>query len=151
MGTRRSRLLQIWRLTIDSVKPTNYFLSVYELQSTNPWQYQGRVKIALEIKKAAKEIVLNTHQLKIHSAELSTEHTKTELASKASNISYHSDTQRATLAFDDTFPVSSKAWLDIKFEGTINNVRIRVVLWVEVLTPCFSTWLASTVPDTSQQ
>jgi len=108
---------------------------VHDLESSNPWQYQGTVKIALEIKKSAKEIVLNAHQLKIHSAELSTEHTKTELASKASNISYDTDKQRATLSFDDEFPVSSKAWLDIKFQGTINNVcMIDATFSIETLT-----------------
>lgn len=86
------------------------------------------MKIALEIKKSAKEIVLNAHQLKIHGAELSTEHTKTESAAKASNISYDADNQRATLSFDEAFPTASKAWLEIKFQGTINNVRSSVVI-----------------------
>jgi hypothetical protein len=88
------------------------------------------VKIALEIKKSAKEIVLNTNQLKIHSAELSTEHTKTETSAKASNISYDTNAQRATISFDQEFPVASKAWLDIKFQGTMNNV-------------CLSNWESS--------
>lgn len=90
------------------------------------------MKIAVEIKKSAKEIVLNANQLKIHSAELSTEHTKTQSAAKASNISYDRDSHRATLTFDEAFPTASKAWLDIKFQGTINNVR----------SPYFSTRLA---------
>jgi hypothetical protein len=80
------------------------------------------VKIALEIKNPAKEIVLNTNQLEIHSAELSSEHTKTESSTMASNISYDTSAQRATISFDQEFPVASKAWLDIKFQGTMNNV-----------------------------
>ncbi len=82
------------------------------------------MKIALDVKKSAKEIVLNANQLIIHSAELSTEHTKTESAAKASSISYDKDTQRATLNFDVAFETTSKALLDIKFQGTMNNVRI---------------------------
>ena len=82
------------------------------------------MKIALEIKKSGKDIVLNTNQLEIHSAELSTEHTKTESSAKASNISYDTSAQCATISFEQDFPVASKAWLDIKFQGTMNNVRL---------------------------
>ena len=109
-----------------SVKPVNYNLSIHTLEFLGEWSYQGRVKIALEINKSAKEIVLNTNQLKIHSAELSTEHTKTETASKASNIEYDAPRQRATLSFDDEFPVTQKAVLDISFQGTINNVSAEL-------------------------
>jgi hypothetical protein len=109
---------------IYSVKPTNYAISIHDLELGGKWSYQGRVKIALEIKKSAKEIVLNTNQLVIHGAELSTEHTKTESSAKASNISYDKESQRATLSFDQEFPAASKAWLDITFQGTINNVCV---------------------------
>lgn len=110
---------------MSSVKPSNYAISITDLELGGNWSYQGRVKIALDIKKASKEIVLNSNQLKIHSAELSTEHTKTESSAKASNISYDTNAQRATISFDQEFPVASKAWLDIKFQGTMNNVRLR--------------------------
>ena len=108
--------------TLFRLKPINYDLSIHDLVFLGDWSYQGTVKIAVEIKKSAKEIVLNSNQLVIHSAELSTEQAKTEQAAKASNISYNKDEQRATLSFDQPFPASSKAWLDIKFQGTMNNV-----------------------------
>jgi hypothetical protein len=114
----------------NSVKPTNYNISIHDLELGGKFSYQGRVKIALEIKKSAKEIVLNTNQLVIHGAELSTEHTKTESSAKASNISYDKDSQRATLSFDQDFPAASKAWLDITFQGTMNNVIIPVLLGI---------------------
>jgi aminopeptidase N len=95
---------------------------VHSLEFLGDWSYQGDVRIALDIKKNAKEIVLNSNQLKIHSAKLSTEHTKTELSVEASNISYDAPRQRATLSFDQEFTVTQKAWLDISFQGTINNV-----------------------------
>jgi hypothetical protein len=76
----------------------------------------------LDIKKPAKEIVLNTNQLVIHGAELSTEQSKTQQAAKTSAISYDKANQRATLSFDQEFTPSSKAVLEIKFQGTINNV-----------------------------
>jgi aminopeptidase N len=110
-----------------SVKPTNYDISITDLEFLGNWSYQGRVKIALEIKKSAKEIVLNSKALKIRSAELATEHTKTESSAKASNISYDVERQRATFAFDQEFPVAQKAILDIKFQGTINSVRMAIL------------------------
>ncbi|KIV98469.1 uncharacterized protein PV09_09722 [Verruconis gallopava] len=106
----------------DTVKPVHYSLSIHSLEFLGNWSYQGRVKIALEIKRRAREIVLNTNQLKIHSAELSTEHTKSETSAKASSVSYDVQRQRATLSFDDEFPTAQKAWLDITFQGIINNL-----------------------------
>lgn len=106
----------------DSVKPSHYAISLYDLEHGGAFSYQGTVTIDLEIKKSSKEIVLNANQLKIHSAELKTEHTKTEQSFKASGISYDAGKQRATLAFGDEPPVTSKASLVIKFQGTMNNL-----------------------------
>jgi aminopeptidase N len=66
--------------------------------------------------------VLNTNQLVIHSAALSTEDGKTESALKATEITYKKDAQRATLAFAQDFAPAAKANLEIKFQGTINNL-----------------------------
>jgi aminopeptidase N len=107
-----------------SVKPINYNLSLYNLEFLGKWSYQGTVKIDLDIKKSAKEIVLNTHQLVLHSAELTTEQSKTEQALKSSGISYDEANQRATITFGQEFPVSSKAVLEIKFQGVMNDVSI---------------------------
>ena len=110
------------------------------------------MKIALDIKKSAKEIALNTNQLIIHSAELSTEHTKTESAAKASSISYDKDAQRATLSFDVAFTTTSKAWLDIKFQGTMNNVGFLFLYFQSIMLKLLSrSWLGSTDPVISQQ
>jgi aminopeptidase N len=134
------------------IKPTNYSLSLHDLELGGDWSYQGNVKIALDIKKSAKEIVLHANQLTIHSAELSTEHTKTESAVKASSISYDKDAQRATLSFDEAFPTASKAWLDIKFQGTINNVGFLFPHFqFVILTLLGRSWLAFTDLVISQQ
>jgi aminopeptidase N len=105
-----------------SVKPSNYAVSLYDLEFLGNWSYQGTVKIDLEIKKPGKEIVLNTNQLVIHGAELVTEQSKTEQAIKTSSISYNETDQRATLSFDQEFAPAAKAVLEIKFQGTINNL-----------------------------
>jgi hypothetical protein len=106
------------------VKPTNYALSLYDLKFLGDWSYQGTLKIDLEVKKAAKEILLNLNQLVVHSAELTTEQTKTQQSLKSSNVSYDKTNQRVTLAFDQEFAPASKAVLEIKFQGTMNNVSI---------------------------
>ena len=60
-------------------------------------------------------------RLKILSAEISLEHTKTQQSFNASEISYDVSKQRATLSFPEDLPASEKAILVIKFEGTINS------------------------------
>jgi aminopeptidase N len=109
-------------LTISSVKPINYDLSLYDIEFLGEWSYQGAVKIELEIKSPAKKIVLNAHQLSIRSAALSFEHSKTEQVAQASNISYNKSAQRVILHFDQEFAVTLRATLDIKFQGTITSV-----------------------------
>ncbi|KAK3112457.1 hypothetical protein LTR53_011251, partial [Teratosphaeriaceae sp. CCFEE 6253] len=102
------------------VKPTNYAISLFDLKSGEPWTYQGTVAIDLEVKESTKFITLNTHQLKIHSAELLSEAGKTASSTKASDISYDAKNQRCTFVFDQTLSPSPKAVLHIAFEGTMN-------------------------------
>ena len=104
------------------VKPTNYAISLHDLQSGEPWKYQGTVNIDLEVKKSTKSVTLNTHELKLHSAELFSEAGKTSASSKASNISHDEKNQRCTISFDQALPESPRAVLSIAFEGTMNNV-----------------------------
>lgn len=103
------------------VKPSNYTISLSDLQSGEPWTYQGQVTIDLEVKKSTKSITLNTHELKVHSAEIFSEAGKTASSVKASNISFDTKSQRCTFTFDQSLPESPKAVLSITFEGTINN------------------------------
>jgi aminopeptidase N len=65
--------------------------------------------------------VLNTHQLKIQSAEITTEVGKTEGKLKTTDITYEEQHQRAKLTFGDALPTSQKAELTIGFIGTMNN------------------------------
>ncbi len=104
-----------------TVKPINYDISIYDLGLGGAFSYQGIVKIMSKIVKSSKEITLNTHQLKIHSAEVQLEHTKTQQPLKATDISYDVPRQRATLTFPEEIPTSEKAFIVIKFQGTIDN------------------------------
>ncbi|QIX02058.1 hypothetical protein AMS68_007575 [Peltaster fructicola] len=105
----------------DDVKPVNYDISLFDLQSGEPWTYQGKVNIELNVKKATKTVILNSHQLKLHSAELFTEAGKTASSSKASSITYDEKNQRASLHFDQDVSASSKAVLTISFKGVMNR------------------------------
>jgi aminopeptidase N len=55
---------------IGSVKPINYSIALYNLELGGEYGYQGTVKVNLNILRAVKEIVLNAHELKIHSAQI---------------------------------------------------------------------------------
>jgi len=105
----------------DTIKPINYDISIYDIELGGNFGYQGTVSILSKIIKNSKEIVLNSHELKIHSAEVQLEHTKTQQAFVASNISYDAPRQRVTLSFPEEIPLSEKAVILIKFQGTINN------------------------------
>lgn len=108
-------------LTNTRVKPTNYNLSLYDLEFGGSWSYQGTVKIDVEVKVDTKEITLNTFRLKIQSAEVQTDAGKTEGSIKTNNVSYDEKNQRSTLHFDQAIPQSHKAVISITFQGTMNN------------------------------
>ncbi|KAG4436463.1 hypothetical protein IFR05_008048 [Cadophora sp. M221] len=105
----------------DNIKPINYDLALYDIELGGDFSYQGEVGILAKIVKSSKEITLNTHLLKIHTVEVSLEHTKTQQTFKSSGITYDAPRQRATISFTEDLPTSEKALITIKFEGTINN------------------------------
>lgn len=105
----------------DNIKPVNYDISLYDLEMGGAFGYKGTVSIQSKIVKSTKEITLNSIQLKIFSAEVSLEHTKTQQTFKSTNISYDAPKQRATITFDEELTTTEKALITIKFEGTINN------------------------------
>jgi aminopeptidase N len=81
----------------NTVKPINYDISIHDLELGGDFTYQGTVTIAVKVIKSAKEITLNSHQLKIHSAKVQLEHTKTQQTFTASEISYDAPRQRVSL------------------------------------------------------
>lgn len=105
----------------DTIKPSNYKLSLFDLELGGAWSYQGKVDIEAEVKKETKEVVLNTHQLKVYGAEFQTEQGKTEGTIKASKTTYDEKNQRATIHFDQPIPQSHKALLSVTFSGTMNS------------------------------
>jgi aminopeptidase N len=101
----------------DNVKAVNYDISIHDIEMGGAFSYQGTVNILAKVVKPSKQITLNTHELKIHSAEV----TFGDRSFESTGTSYDTSKQRATLAFQEEIPVSENANLIIKFEGTINN------------------------------
>lgn len=102
-------------------KPSHYAISLYDIEFGGKFSYKGTVSINTKIKKdeGFSELVLNAHQLKVHSAELKAG----DVTKTAKDISYDEKRQRVTLDFGETINHSGEATLEVKFEGTINNVR----------------------------
>jgi aminopeptidase N len=109
-------------LTPTSFKPTNYNLSIDSIRFAPEWTYQGKVSISGALASQAKQITLNSHQLQIHSASISSEAGKSVGSLTTTQVSYSEADQRATLSFDQDFPASEHAELTVTFQGTINNV-----------------------------
>ncbi|KAI9774858.1 MAG: hypothetical protein M1840_000074 [Geoglossum simile] len=126
----------------DALKPTNYAISLYDLELGGSFSYHGTVKIDVDIKRSTTEVVLNANQLKVNSGEVIVDHTKSEMvllhiesrlheaeltlpaaqeSFKANNISYDERSQRATLTFPTDLPTSPKGLLVLNFSGTMNN------------------------------
>jgi aminopeptidase N len=58
-------------LTVDSrIKPINYNLSLFDLEFGGKWGYSGLVKIDAKVAEPTEEIVINTKELEIQSAEV---------------------------------------------------------------------------------
>ena len=101
-------------------KPTHYTVSLYDLEFGGNFTYKGTVSINLKITKdeGFTNLLLNAYQLKVHSAELKTG----DKASSTKDVSFDDKRQRVTLDFGETIKYSGEATLEVKFEGTINNV-----------------------------
>lgn len=55
------------------VKPTNYHVSLYDLQLGSTWGYKGLLKIDLKVIRSTKEIVLNSKEIQVQNAEVLSE------------------------------------------------------------------------------
>lgn len=105
----------------DTVKPVHYDLSLYNIEFGGTFSFQGTVKITARVLKSTKNIVLNSHQLKIHGSEVLIEQSSTGETIRSSDISYDTQKQRATIEFSQDIPISVAAIVVIKFQGIINN------------------------------
>ncbi|KAF2118654.1 aminopeptidase-like protein [Lophiotrema nucula] len=101
-------------------KPTHYSVSLYDIEFGGGFTYQGTVAVNLNITNDSSwnDIVLNAHQLKLHGATLKLK----DASHESKDISYDEKRQRVTLDFKDKIQYTGEAVLEVKFEGTINNI-----------------------------
>ena len=105
----------------DAVKPIHYDLSIHDLELGGSFTYQGTVSIQAKIVRSTNEIVLNSHQLKIHSAEVTVEQAKSQASFKSTGIEFDVSWRRVTISFPEPLPVSDKVLITLKFQGNINE------------------------------
>lgn len=125
------------------MKPTHYKLSLFDLKFSGSWSYNGIVEIDTKIAGRTDEVVLNTKEIDIQDAEISTgdgmrarkmilvciADRAVELmhsffigkpSTRSLGITYDKKSERATIKFPSELPPSS-ARLVIRFTGTINT------------------------------
>lgn len=104
-----------------NIKPINYDLSIYDLELGGSFTYQGTVSILAKILRSTNEIVLNSHQLIIRSAEVTVELAKSQQTFKTSGTRFDAPRRRVTISFQYALPITEKAVITLKFEGTMNH------------------------------
>ncbi|KAJ5044098.1 hypothetical protein NUH16_000895 [Penicillium rubens] len=102
----------------DVAKPVNYHVSLFDLQFGGSWEYKGALKIDLKVTRATSEIVLNSKEIEVQSAEVLGKD-GSQLA-KASGITYDKQSERVSLAFSQEIAPADVV-LSINFTGTMNN------------------------------
>ncbi|KAM3065963.1 Aminopeptidase 2 mitochondrial [Clarireedia jacksonii] len=80
--------------------------------------YDGTVIIDLDVVEDTTSISLNSLEIKIHSTKVIS---GSETISSSPDVSYNDSTQTTKVAFDKTIPKGSKAKLEIKFTGQLND------------------------------
>lgn len=105
----------------DTVKPSHYDISIYDIELGGAYSYQGTVSISAKILKPTKSITLNSHLLKVHSVEVIVNHNKTESTVPNIDVTYNAPQQRVTFDFGEDLPATDDALIVIKFAGTVGN------------------------------
>ncbi|POS80893.1 aminopeptidase 2 [Diaporthe helianthi] len=99
-----------------NVVPRHYDLTL-EPNFTN-FTFDGTVVVDLDVAEDSKSISLHTLELDIHSANISSDG---NVISSSPQTSYDEKTQVSKFDFSDVIPKGSKAQLEIKFTGQLND------------------------------
>ncbi|PWY85970.1 lysine aminopeptidase apsA [Aspergillus heteromorphus CBS 117.55] len=99
-----------------NVKPLHYDLTLEPNFET--FKYDGTVVIDLDVAEDTTSISLNSNEIKIHDAVVSSQ--GAVVASKP-EISLNPDNQVATVKFADTIPAGASAQLKLTFTGELND------------------------------
>lgn len=98
-----------------NVRPTAYHVTLEP--DLDKFTYDGALTIDLNVKDLSKTISLNSLDIDVHDAELTT----SDFSVKPTKTSYHEGTQVTTFAFDKELVPQSTAKLHIQFSGTLND------------------------------
>ncbi|KAJ8603570.1 hypothetical protein MRB53_042113 [Persea americana] len=99
-----------------NVRPTHYDLVVEP--DLDKFTFHGTVSIDLDVLEDSTSISLNTVDIEIEKATI---HTSSDAIFSVPDLSYDKSLQATTLSFNDTLAAKSKAKLQIKFTGIIND------------------------------
>ncbi|OJJ95560.1 hypothetical protein ASPACDRAFT_82034 [Aspergillus aculeatus ATCC 16872] len=102
----------------DVAVPNHYNVSLFDLQFSDNWGYNGIVKVKARVTRPTKEIVLNSKEIEVQKVEIHGED-GTKL-SEASQITYDRTSERVAFKFPSEI-APSDILLSINFTGTMNN------------------------------
>ncbi|KAG5372864.1 Aminopeptidase M1-A [Yarrowia sp. C11] len=104
-----------------SLKPTNYNLSVYDID-IDQFLFKGRVVIKFDVNEATKSIDLNAKDLKLDSVEVKADVTKTEVAIDVDSIDYNEKNDTVAIALKSEIPANaSSVTATILYSGVIQQ------------------------------
>lgn len=106
------------------MKPKHYSLTLSELRPEAPWTYQGQVEILIRVYRTTRIIVLNSHELKTHRAQVVVQNDADDdaVAHRSTQISLDNTLQRCYIHFDvDLEPSAHQMVLSLWFEGCMNT------------------------------
>ncbi|KAL5333550.1 peptidase family M1-domain-containing protein [Aspergillus crustosus] len=99
-----------------NVKPTHYDLTLEPNFET--FKYDGTVVIDLQVVEDTNFISLNSTEIDIHTASVSSQGS---VVSSSPEISLNKDKQEATIKFSETIPAGSSAQVKLTFTGILND------------------------------
>ncbi|KAF4251569.1 hypothetical protein KXW98_001875 [Aspergillus fumigatus] len=99
-----------------NVKPVHYDLTLEP--NFEKFTYDGTVIIDLEVAEDTTSISLNTNEIDIHEAVVSSQGS---VVTSSPDISINKDNQTATIKFAKTIPAGSSAQLKLTFSGILND------------------------------
>ncbi|KAF9883397.1 Aminopeptidase 2 mitochondrial [Aspergillus nanangensis] len=99
-----------------NVKPVHYDLTLEP--NFEKFTYDGTVVIDLQVAEDSNSICLNSNEIDIHSAIVSSQGA---VVTSNPEISINKDTQVATIKFPETLPAGSPAQLKLSFTGILND------------------------------
>ncbi|ORY04712.1 aminopeptidase [Basidiobolus meristosporus CBS 931.73] len=102
-----------------NVKPSHYVVSL--TPDLEKFTFEGSVDTTLTINENTSKITLHAKEIKVHSAYLNSEVSKTEQNNVSTDISYDEKLETVTLTFPQEVPAGSQALLSLKFSGILND------------------------------